>query len=99
MWKCIGPTRSRRESSSAWHSRVYFSTIRAMHFLDEATSALDVPNERLMYELLSRKGIRFLSSGHRPTLRKFHRNILQLSPHQTWKLERSSEFEALTSAA
>jgi putative ATP-binding cassette transporter len=24
--------RSRRESSSAWHSRVYFSTIRAMHF-------------------------------------------------------------------
>jgi vitamin B12/bleomycin/antimicrobial peptide transport system ATP-binding/permease protein len=68
-------------------------------FLDEATSALDVPNEQLMYELLSRKGIRFLSSGHRPTLRKFHRNILQLSPHQTWKLERSSEFEALTSAA
>lgn len=68
-------------------------------FLDEATSALDVPNEQLMYELLSRKGIRFLSSGHRPTLRKFHRNILQLSPHQAWRLERSSEFEALTSAA
>ena len=68
-------------------------------FLDEATSALDVPNEQLMYELLSRRGIRFLSSGHRPTLLKFHRNILQLSPHQTWKLERSSEFEALTSAA
>ena len=25
-------------------------------FLDEATSALDIPNERLMYELLSRRG-------------------------------------------
>lgn len=83
--------------------RVAFARLLLNHpryaFLDEATSALDVPNEHLMYELLSRKGIRFLSSGHRPTLRKFHRNILQLSPHQTWKLERSSEFEALTSAA
>jgi vitamin B12/bleomycin/antimicrobial peptide transport system ATP-binding/permease protein len=68
-------------------------------FLDEATSALDLPNEQLMYELLSRKHIRFLSSGHRPTLFKFHRNILQLSLDQTWKVERSSEFEALTSAA
>jgi putative ATP-binding cassette transporter len=68
-------------------------------FLDEATSALDVPNEQLMYELLRRKRIRFMSSGHRPTLLKFHRNTLQLSLQQTWKLERSSEFEALTSAA
>jgi len=68
-------------------------------FLDAAASALDVPNEQLMYGLLLRKRIRFLSSGHRPTLLEFHRNILQLSPKQTWKLERSSEFEALTSAA
>ena len=68
-------------------------------FLDEATSALDLPNEQLMYELLRRKRIRFLSSGHRRTLLKFHRNILQLSPHQTWKPERSSEFETLTGAA
>jgi putative ATP-binding cassette transporter len=68
-------------------------------FLDEATSALDVPNEQLMNELLSRKRIRFMSAGHRPTLLKFHRNILQLSAQHTWKLERNSEFEALTSAA
>jgi putative ATP-binding cassette transporter len=68
-------------------------------FLDEATSALDVPNERLMYRLLNRHNIPFLSSGHRPTLLKFHRNILQLSPNHGWKVEPSPEFELLTSAA
>ncbi len=62
-------------------------------FLDEATSALDVPNEQLMYELLSRQGIPFLSSGHRPTLEKFHRNILHLSPNHDWRIEPSSAFE------
>jgi vitamin B12/bleomycin/antimicrobial peptide transport system ATP-binding/permease protein len=83
--------------------RLAFARLLLKHpryaFLDEATSALDTPNEQLMYELLGRKRIRFMSSGHRSTLLKFHRNILQLSAEQTWKLERSSEFEALTSAA
>jgi vitamin B12/bleomycin/antimicrobial peptide transport system ATP-binding/permease protein len=68
-------------------------------FLDEATSALDVANEQLMYELLKKHGIPFLSSGHRPTLHKFHRNILQLSPNCSWKVEASSDFQNLTSAA
>jgi putative ATP-binding cassette transporter len=62
-------------------------------FLDEATSALDVPNEQLMYELLNSHGVPFLSSGHRPTLLKFHRNILQLSSNHTWKVEPSPQFE------
>ncbi len=68
-------------------------------FLDEATSALDVANEQLMYQLLNREGIPFLSSGHRPSLLKFHRNILQLSPDQSWKVEPSPGYETLTSAA
>src|SRR5262249_4688714 len=68
-------------------------------FLDEATSALDVPNEQLMYELLNRQKIPFLSSGHRPTLLKLHRNILPLSTDHRWKVEPSSPFELLTSAA
>jgi len=68
-------------------------------FLDEATSALDVANEHLMYELLHKQRIPFLSSGHRPSLLKFHRNILQLSSDNSWKVEPSSEFEILTSAA
>jgi ABC transporter len=68
-------------------------------FLDEATSALDVPNEQWMYQLLSREGIPFLSSGHRPTLLKFHRNILRFSPDHRWKVEPSSEYQPLASAA
>lgn len=68
-------------------------------FLDEATSALDVENEKLMYQLLSRLGIPYLSSGHRPTLLRFHRNVLQLSSDHSWRLEPSREFEPFTSAA
>jgi ABC-type uncharacterized transport system fused permease/ATPase subunit len=56
----------------------FYSVIRVC--LDEATSALNVANEQLMYELLSRQAIPFLSSGHRRTLLKFHRNVLRLSP-------------------
>ena len=71
----------------------------AYAFLDEATSALDVPNEQSMYKLLKKRGIPFLSCGHRPTLLKFHRNILQLSADQGWKVEPSAEFEMLNDAA
>lgn len=67
-------------------------------FLDEATSALDVANEQLMYELLSKQAIPFLSSGHRPTLLKFHRNVLQLSPDREWKIGASDDFEVQTAA-
>jgi vitamin B12/bleomycin/antimicrobial peptide transport system ATP-binding/permease protein len=76
--------------------RVAFARLLLDHpryaFLDEATSALDSANEQLMYELLRDREIPFLSSGHRLTLLKFHRNILRLSPDKSWKLEPSSEF-------
>ncbi|HVN29886.1 MAG TPA: ABC transporter ATP-binding protein/permease [Candidatus Binataceae bacterium] len=68
-------------------------------FLDEATSALDVDNEHLMYKLLNQQQIPFLSSGHRPTLLKFHRNVLKLSADHSWELEASPEFVPLSSAA
>ncbi len=68
-------------------------------FLDEATSALDVDSEQLMYRLLNKQRIPFLSTGHRPTLLKFHRNVLKLSPDRTWTLEPSAEYETLSSAA
>lgn len=68
-------------------------------FLDEATSALDVTNEQSLYELLNKARIPFLSSGHRPSLLKFHRNVLQLSPDHQWKVEPSSDYQALNSAA
>jgi vitamin B12/bleomycin/antimicrobial peptide transport system ATP-binding/permease protein len=62
-------------------------------FLDEATSALDVENEQLMYELLNQRNIPYLSSGHRASLLKFHRNILQLLPNRGWRIEANSAFE------
>src|ERR1017187_4914087 len=58
-------------------------------FLDEATSALDVANEQLMYGLLNQRRIPCLSSGHRPTLLKFHRNVLELSANNRWKVQPS----------
>jgi putative ATP-binding cassette transporter len=67
-------------------------------FLDEATSALDGANEQLMYQLLKTHSISFLSSGHRPSLRRYHRNILQLSPNHRWEVEPSAEFEIPTAA-
>ncbi|HYL57944.1 MAG TPA: ABC transporter ATP-binding protein/permease [Candidatus Acidoferrales bacterium] len=68
-------------------------------FLDEATSALDPANEQLMYELLNKQRIPYLSSGHRASLRRFHRHVLELSPNNRWKVEPSPEFEPLTGAA
>jgi ABC-type uncharacterized transport system fused permease/ATPase subunit len=47
---------------------------------------------------MNRQAIPFLSSGHRPTLLKFHRNVLQLSPDREWYIEASGEFEAQTAA-
>jgi putative ATP-binding cassette transporter len=68
-------------------------------FLDEATSALDPANEEHLYELLRESGIPFLSCGHRPSLLRFHRYVLELVGAADWKLEPSPEFEAVTSAA
>lgn len=83
--------------------RLAFARLLLSHpryaFLDEATSALDVANERLMYELLRKESIPFLSSGHRPSLLKFHRNILELSADGRWRVEPNSEFDFLPNAA
>jgi putative ATP-binding cassette transporter len=68
-------------------------------FLDEATSALDSANEQAMYELLDKSGIPFLSSGHRPSLLRFHRNVLKLCEASGWNIEPSTEFKVTTTAA
>ena len=47
--------------------------------LDEATSALDVNNEEHLYNLLVDTGTTFISVGHRPSLKKYHQNIVNLS--------------------
>jgi putative ATP-binding cassette transporter len=54
--------------------------------LDEATSALDVKNEENLYQHLSRKEITFISVGHRPTLFKYHHQVLELLDNENWEL-------------
>jgi len=47
--------------------------------LDEATSALDVASEERLYSQLARLPTAFISIGHRPSLRKFHNQVMELS--------------------
>ena len=54
--------------------------------LDEATSALDISNESTLYQYLLDTHTTFVSVGHRPSLVKYHRWILQLQPGERWKL-------------
>ncbi|HEY9772623.1 MAG TPA: ABC transporter ATP-binding protein/permease [Planktothrix sp.] len=46
--------------------------------LDEATSALDAANEEHLYTMLKNSGTTFVSVGHRPSLIKYHTNLLEL---------------------
>lgn len=47
--------------------------------LDESTSALDLATEARMYALLeAAEGVTYISVGHRPSLRRFHRQGLAL---------------------
>jgi putative ATP-binding cassette transporter len=59
--------------------------------LDEATSALDVANEEALYALLKASGTTFVSVGHRPTLVKYHGDVLLLTGDGGWKVQRSKD--------
>jgi len=47
--------------------------------LDEATSALDIASEERLYSRLASLPIAFISIGHRRSLRKFHKRVIELS--------------------
>ena len=46
--------------------------------LDEAKSALDPNNERSVYQLLKRRGMGYISIGHRSSLIEHHEKVLKL---------------------
>ncbi|GAX72920.1 hypothetical protein CEUSTIGMA_g375.t1 [Chlamydomonas eustigma] len=48
--------------------------------LDEATSALDGETEEALYEILEDSEITYISIGHRPSLKPFHKQKLSLNP-------------------
>ena len=54
--------------------------------LDEATSALDIETEKRLYDLLKNRELSMISVGHRPSLKEFHQNILELNGKGNWKL-------------
>ncbi|MGB3512711.1 MAG: ABC transporter ATP-binding protein/permease [Microcoleaceae cyanobacterium] len=55
--------------------------------LDEATSALDVDSEEDLYQQLQGKSTTFISVGHRPTLKKYHQQLLEISEDKSWQLK------------
>ena len=57
--------------------------------LDEATSALDVQNEANLYNYLLNTHTTFVSVGHRTSLIKYHRLVLQIEAGQQWKLQKA----------
>lgn len=62
--------------------------------LDEATSALDVSNERRLYALLDSLDILYISVGHRPNLKDYHRKVLEISDRAPgWRLMEASTYE------
>lgn len=54
--------------------------------LDEATSALDIENEDSLYRLLSESSTTLVSISHRPTVLKYHQQVLELTGKGGWKL-------------
>jgi len=60
--------------------------------LDEATSALDTKNEARIYKLLQQRGILYLSVGHRPTLLKYHPDVLEIKGDTGFELMTAQEY-------
>ncbi|MBP0629055.1 MULTISPECIES: ABC transporter ATP-binding protein/permease [unclassified Cupriavidus] len=57
--------------------------------LDEATSALDIANEEGMYRLLAGMDATLVSVSHRPSLLKYHHQVLELDGTGGWKVNPS----------
>lgn len=54
-------------------------------FLDEATTAVDRSMEEELYSILPQYVERFVSTGNRATLSKFHDNVLELERGGSWR--------------
>lgn len=61
--------------------------------LDEATSALDTENEENLYRLLAETSTTLVSISHRPSVLKYHQQVLELSGNGKWQLYPASEYK------
>jgi putative ATP-binding cassette transporter len=60
--------------------------------LDEATSALDIANEESLYQLLAATSTTLVSVGHRPSILKYHQQVLELTGDGSWKLYAAADY-------
>jgi putative ATP-binding cassette transporter len=72
-------------------ARVLLSKPRYV-MMDEATSALDIGNEEALYSLLADMPTTLVSVSHRPTLLKFHHQVLELPGNGKWWLHPTRDY-------
>ncbi|KAI3609942.1 Efflux ABC transporter, permease/ATP-binding protein, partial (plasmid) [Cupriavidus necator H850] len=60
--------------------------------LDEATSALDIGNEEGLYLQLAGMSTTLVSVSHRPTLLKYHHQVLELPGDGRWQLHPTRDY-------
>ena len=65
--------------------------------LDEATSALDVKNEQSLYKCLQSISTTYISVGHRPTLLKYHHQVLEVFGDETWRVSSARDYNFMPS--
>ncbi|MBX6377511.1 MAG: ABC transporter ATP-binding protein/permease [Clostridia bacterium] len=70
--------------------RVAFARLLLRHpryaILDEATSAVDADTEEALFGWLAETGTTFVSVGHRASLLKHHRLVVELTGDGSWRL-------------
>lgn len=62
--------------------------------LDEATSALDIRNEEVLYAKLHDSEVTYISVGHRPSLLRYHQQVLELQGDAKWRILPTAEYLA-----
>ena len=60
--------------------------------LDEATSALDIQNEKRLYQMLQTSQTTVVSVGHRPSLLRYHQQVLELTGRSGWRVSSAEEY-------
>jgi putative ATP-binding cassette transporter len=72
-------------------ARLFLSNPRYA-LLDEATSALDRDTETALYETLAATSTTIVSVSHRPDLKKYHSQVLELKPGGEWSIHSADKF-------
>eukprot|EP00800_Vazella_pourtalesii_P012270 TRINITY_DN2906_c0_g1_i1.p1 TRINITY_DN2906_c0_g1~~TRINITY_DN2906_c0_g1_i1.p1 ORF type:complete len:328 (-),score=57.15 TRINITY_DN2906_c0_g1_i1:311-1294(-) len=79
------------ELSPGEKQKIYFARLfyhqPNLAVLDEATSSMDEDTETQLYQTCLDLGVTLLSTGHRSSLKKFHKNILSISRGGSWSLQ------------